>query len=572
MKRAFLVLLSCTVAFSTWAQEVDSLQSSRRGDKDRLYYQLFVGANKSANEHLPWTEFTSYPFAGGAFVGIGKEWSSLWGWRAALGFDFDKGRNIPECEGSDTFGWKDIELWGDLTFDLTDLFSKKQNKKFNLKAFLGVGALWSWGYPKDKPLSYIYEYSPDNNTSLGTRAGLTATYKISDQVKLGAELSHLGAQDHFNGVIDHNFPFDGRTNLSVGVVWTPEKKKKPAPVVVMAEKVRTIPPLAMLIPEKEILKTRQLAGRSYLDFPVNETVIYPKYRNNPAELKTIRESIDKVAKDKDVEITSISLHGYASPESPYSNNTRLAKGRTAALKNYIQQRYKLPASVFQTDFTPEDWENLRAFVATCDNLEAAPEELKSLRGGAVDYVDDSVIEYKEELLNVIDNYMEEDAKEVELKKVGGGAPYRWLLKNVYPGLRHTDYIIEYVVKEEYEPKDARRLIFTHPEVLSLAEMYQVAKSYPVGSDGYYDALTIAANCFPQDETANLNAACACIQLGRLHTAREYLEKAGMTPQAIHAWGALNALEGNMAEAKALLKRSSAAGIKESDILLQQLNK
>ena len=64
-----------------------------------------------------------------------------------------------------------------------------------------------------------------------------------------------------------------------------------------------------------------------------------------------------------------------------------------------------------------------------------------------------------------------------------------MLQHVYPGLRHTDYVIEYVVKH-YEVKDARRLIYTHPEALSVEEMYQVAKSYEEGTDGWLDALHV----------------------------------------------------------------------------------
>ena len=91
--------------------------------------------------------------------------------------------------------------------------------------------------------------------------------------------------------------------------------------------------------------------------------------------------------------------------------------------------------------------------------------------------------------------------------MAGGKPYRWLLDHVYPGLRHTDYVIQYVVRH-YPVQQSRRLIYTHPEALSLSEMYRVAESWPEGSDDWLDALLIAARQYPESETANLNAAVA----------------------------------------------------------------
>jgi hypothetical protein len=140
--------------------------------------------------------------------------------------------------------------------------------------------------------------------------------------------------------------------------------------------------------------------------------------------------------------------------------------------------------------------------------------------------------------------MEPDAKEEVLKKVGGGQPYRWLLKHVYPGLRHTDYIIEYEVKPYTVPK-SRQLIYTHPEALSLEEMYKVAISYEEGSDNWLDALVIAAGQYPDDETANYNAACGCAMTKRLKDAKKYLQKAGHNEHTTYLTQIILAMEGEV---------------------------
>ena len=88
------------------------------------------------------------------------------------------------------------------------------------------------------------------------------------------------------------------------------------------------PHVAFITPQMEERKVREESGRAYLDFPLNETTIYPEYRNNPAELAKIKRSIDLIKNDTNVVISHIDIHGYASPEGPYSNNERLARERT----------------------------------------------------------------------------------------------------------------------------------------------------------------------------------------------------------------------------------------------------
>ena len=122
------------------------------------------------------------------------------------------------------------------------------------------------------------------------------------------------------------------------------------------------PELVFVQPKAEIMKSRSLSGSAYIDFPVDQTVIYPDYRRNTVELGKIQATIDSVRNDKDVTITSVWLKGFASPESPYKHNTDLAIGRTAALKKHIGQLYHFADSIIRTDYEPEDWAGLRRYV------------------------------------------------------------------------------------------------------------------------------------------------------------------------------------------------------------------
>lgn len=508
----------------------DSLGRVSAGEVDPYYLQLYAGINKSANEHLPWSEFSRHPWSGGLFVGVGREFNPLWGWRAAFGYNHNKSRNVPFCESPETWGWDNVELFADMTFDVTDALGgllMRPAGRFNLKAFAGVGGAYTFGFPEKPPLSYTEAYAKDSTFHGGLRAGLTATYRVADSWRVGIELSHTLFTDRFNGV-KSGFPLDGRTNLKVGVTYlleTVKPRKKPyvAGSVRYDHRLRVVPDLPFVMPAEEEVKTRRLMGHAFLDFPVNETVIHPDYRRNPEELKRICASIDSALFDPNIQVMRISLHGYASPESPYANNARLAQGRMESLRSYLSDHYALADTLFQTAYTPEDWENLRAFIETT-------------------VVPDFPVRYREELLQVIDQEIDPDEKEAQLKRVGDGVPYQWLLRQVYPGLRHTDYVIEYVVGA-YPVKEGRKWIYTHPEALSLQEMYQVAQSHEEGSDDWLDAMLIAAKQYPDDETANLNAACACVRVKRLTDARYYLSKAGATKEADYVGRVIRAMEG-----------------------------
>ena len=284
-------------------------------------------------------------------------------------------------------------------------------------------------------------------------------------------------------------------------------------------------------PEVETVKTRNVKGSAFIDFPVNQTVIYPEYRNNPSELKKIQQTIDVVKNDPDTKITAISIKGYASPEGSYANNTRLAKGRTEALKKYVQELYHFDPSIFTTAYEPEDWEGLERYVEASDLAD------------------------KEGILDLIAGDEEPDRKDASIKRRYPDT-YAFLLKNCYPALRHSDYTVEYIVRSYTDVEEAKRIMKTAPGKLSLQEFYTIANTYESGTPAYNEVFETAVRMYPDDETANLNAANVAMNKRDLTAARNYLEKAGTGKEAEYARGVLAALEGNYAEAQTHLPETN----------------
>ena len=306
------------------------------------------------------------------------------------------------------------------------------------------------------------------------------------------------------------------------------------------------PAFVYIQPEVEAVKVRDVKGQAYIDFPVNRTEIYPDYRRNPEELKKIIATIDEVKNNPDTRITSIAIKGYASPEGSYVNNTRLAKGRTATLKDYVQKQYQLAEGVMNTDFEPEDWAGLRRYVA------------------------DSDLVHKQEILALIDSDRDPDNKEWKIKSTYP-QEYAFLLKEVYPGLRHSDYVVEYVVRAYTDVEEAKKVLATNPGNLSLQELYMIADSYPQGSDEYNEVFATMVRLYPADEVANLNAANVAMQRKDLVSAKKYLQKAGESALAVYARGVCAGLDGDYQAARTYLEQAKTQGVKDAEEALAQID-
>ncbi|MBS1307945.1 MAG: DUF3868 domain-containing protein [Bacteroides sp.] len=306
------------------------------------------------------------------------------------------------------------------------------------------------------------------------------------------------------------------------------------------------PELVFVQPKAEIMKSRSLSGSAYIDFPVDQTVIYPDYRRNTVELGKIQATIDSVRDDKDVTITSVWLKGFASPESPYKHNTELAIGRTAALKKHIGQLYHFADNIIQTDYEPEDWAGLRR------------------------YVDQSNINHRAEILALIDSDMEPDAKEAKIKRTYL-EEYRFMLQHFYPALRHTDYRIDYNIRTFSEVEEIKRIMMEQPQKLSQNEFYLVAGKYEPGTDEFTEVFETAVRMYPNDEIANLNAANAAIRRDDFETAHRYLDKAGDSAEAVYARGALAVREKDYDTARRYLSKAKEMGLEKAALTLKELD-
>lgn len=312
------------------------------------------------------------------------------------------------------------------------------------------------------------------------------------------------------------------------------------------DKAAFTPQYVFETPKAETVKLRQIEGRAFVDFKVNQTVILPDFGHNPGELAKIRQSIDMIRDDADTQITSLTIKGFASPEGAWNNNLRLAKGRTEALAAYVNSLYDFPQGVVTTLWEAEDWDGVARFLS-----------------------DNPAFADRDAILAIVDSPIDPDAKDARIKREYPVA-YRYMLENIYPSLRHSDYRVQYVVRSYSDPKEIAEVFRTHPGNLSLQELFVLASTLPEGSDEYADVFETAVRLFPKSETAALNAGVAGMKRGDYAGAARHLEHAGESPEAVYARGLLYAHTGDYAKAGEWLRRALSLGVAQAEGALRGL--
>lgn len=348
-----------------------------------------------------------------------------------------------------------------------------------------------------------------------------------------------------------SYNYLGPTKAALNLIYR-FTKDEPVPVIeeiepiVIPERPEIAPNYIYVRPVAEVVKDRSLEGQAFIEFEMNKTDIQPNRANNKAELGKITASIDSVRNNPDTKINKLSIKGFASPDGPYDKNVTLAKGRTEALSRYVNKLYKFDRGTIATSYEAEDWEGLRRLV------------------------DASTLPHRKEILDIIDNNkLNKDQKEARIKKLYPN-DYDLMRGDILMRLRHSDYVISYVIRSYTTPEEIREVLRTRPGNLSLAEFYTAAEGYTEGTEEFDQVFLTAVKFYPSDEAANLNAANTYMSEGNLPQARRHLERAGDSKEAIYAKGIYNALTHNYDEALIMLRDAQAQGLDEAAKAIKQV--
>uniref|UniRef100_UPI0040284200 DUF3868 domain-containing protein n=1 Tax=Alistipes onderdonkii TaxID=328813 RepID=UPI0040284200 len=322
--------------------------------------------------------------------------------------------------------------------------------------------------------------------------------------------------------------------------------------VIVIERYRIEPHLAYIRPEAEAVKSRAEQGESFLDFAVGKTAVNPEFGRNAAELEKIRRMIDLVQDDKDLTIKRIVIVGYASPEGSLAMNERLSEGRAKALRDYLQSRYPaIPGSLYSIRFGGENWDDLVKAVQTSDMPD------------------------KQAVLDIIDRYSIIGGREAKLMALKGGTPWRYMLREMFPSLRKVTVTVDYDVRN-FDAEEAKAVVKTRPQNLSLNELYLVANTYEPGSEDFNSLFETAVRLYPESVTATVNAAVAALERRDFVGAERYLRSVkspDRIPECDNAWGLLLMLrDQDYDRAAPYFEAARAAGLKAAQQNLDEIDR
>ena len=290
---------------------------------------------------------------------------------------------------------------------------------------------------------------------------------------------------------------------------------------------------------------RELHGSAFITFVVDRWEMKPDYMDNRRELRKITDTLDIMVADKNITVNTIKIHGWASPESPYNHNHMLATNRAKSLTEWLRQNYQLPASAFApAEATPENWIGLKE---------------------AVDNMDTDILPHKAEIAAIVNGLLDKDsitiartADQTEANMKGRyPQDYAYLLREIYPGLRRSDYEITFNIRQFNTIEECLDIYRTKPHQLSQHELWRVAQTMQPYSDEYNKVMQTTLLYYPDDPIVNLNLANVALSQHDVLKAETLLERAGNSPEADNARAVVAIVQQRYDDARRLLDAAEA---------------
>lgn len=292
-----------------------------------------------------------------------------------------------------------------------------------------------------------------------------------------------------------------------------------------------------LMPVQVAQKRHEAELVSHVNFVVARHEILPNYKDNPRELKRISDFVKEAFEltALGVEISTIQVRGYASPEGRFDYNHALSERRSQSLADHIRTTH--PELARETRFRAvgegEDWAGLRTALTESDRPYAA------------------------EVVAIIDKYTTDTERERDIKALDGGKVYKELLDELYPPLRRSVIKIEYRVP----PFTVDRLPAVYQREPALMSHYELCQLADLAKSKGEEPLEIYRKAYERfgtsDPIARLNYATALLEYQPRKAAEALTVVSGLKedPQTLMISAMAYQLLGNQPKAEELYEAS-----------------
>lgn len=172
--------------------------------------------------------------------------------------------------------------------------------------------------------------------------------------------------------------------------------------------------LTLSTPATEISKDKYYGDGLIVYFEQGSSIINKAYRGNKQSLLDIVAAIELIESDPNSVLKKITVTGGASPEGSEEHNKKIGKSRIDYLSSYFSKY--VDANLFEVDNIGANWDGLYRLVDASD------------------------MEYRVDVLSILDTDSASEEKLERLKDLASGRPYRYMLKEFFPELRSVSCV------------------------------------------------------------------------------------------------------------------------------------
>ncbi len=289
---------------------------------------------------------------------------------------------------------------------------------------------------------------------------------------------------------------------------------------------------------ERITKETKEAAIFYL---INSAEIRSKEMRS-ADIKAMEKYLKDVKAAENMELKSIEVQSYASPDGPLKLNDKLANSRENAADKFVKNsmrknkvdEYK-NADFFKKYVVAEDWEGFKKAM------------------------EESNIRDKELILRVLSMHSDPDVREQEIKKIA--SVYSVVADQLLPKLRRSKFIVN-VDRIGKSDEQLRELAKSNPAELNVEELLYAATLFEDNADqlAVYEA---AKKQFPEDWRGFNDAGMVLFEMGKVNNAKADFQKADQLSAnnkvVKNNLGAVALKNGNIKEAEVLFGAAAGAG-------------
>ncbi|HLG04080.1 MAG TPA: hypothetical protein VI731_10830 [Bacteroidia bacterium] len=383
------------------------------------------------------------------------------------------------------------------------------------------------GDHKFKSVTLLGEKAQGTGTRIGYKSGGSYTY--TDKQAYTTDMKDADLKVSATGQVKSKTKELPARVIGHGTIITPYlMKNDDRPILAKDQFVKLIP--------------MTVTGQT--NFVISTTTYIAKKGIKDEPMKAVNDFMKTNRANVMMEIKSVSISSYASPDGETDMNANLAEDRFTKTRGDLMSINKdaktgyEPASkepFYQKQVTAEDWPGFQELVSKSD------------------------IKDKDLILRVLSQYPDGDKREQEIKNMA--ATYEELARDILPALRRSVVTVN-AIKHSRTDERILQLARSTSDSLSVEELLYAA-TLTNDMNEKLNFYRSAERLYPNDWRTSNNAGCILLQQNKLQDAKSQFNKADKlspnNPVIQNNMAIVTRWEGDRKTAKQMLEKAKAAG-------------